>query len=56
MELDELITVLRAQQMRRIESTYLGYKAVAYTIKYKNQTIYRIDLHLTNQTTLSDLK
>ena len=54
MELDEIINTLRENKIRRIETEYNGYKMVAYTIRYKNQTLYRVDIHLTKQKTLLD--
>lgn len=49
MELEEAFETLRKKDLRRIDSNFLGYKFCAYTIKYKNETIYRIDIHSTKQ-------
>lgn len=55
MDINEAILLLESKRVRKVEGTYKGYKMVAYTIRYKNQTIFRIDIHYTYQKTLDSL-
>jgi len=53
MELNDLVHALLKGDPRRIDTTWEGFKVSGYTIKYKNQTIIRIDVHNPKQKTLT---
>jgi hypothetical protein len=49
MEPNELIFDLLKGDKRRIDTSWKTYKMVGYTIKYKNVTLIRIDIHNAKQ-------